>query len=270
MSSYEDYQRTSRHYDSTRKPVASDRVLGWLARHEPIDGLEVLDAGCGTGQFSAVLLPHVARVVGLDLNPGMLAVARAKFEGEPRVSLHRGSIEELPFDDDQFDGAVINQVLHHLPDDDAWSRHRRVFSELRRVLRPGASFVLNTCSEAQIRRGYWYTELMPTRVLDSMVARYAPLPVVEELLRAVGFDEVERWAPLHGLTQPERYHEPRGPLDPVWRDGDSTWALLTDAELEAAMTTVRRLDDAGELEGWMRQADARRPDVGQITLLAAR
>lgn len=270
MSSYEDYQRTSKHYDATRRPVATDRVLGWLGRHRPVKELDVLDAGCGTGQFTEVLLPHVASVTGVDLNPGMLEVAAAKLGNDPRLSLQQGSIEELAFEDDRFDGAVINQVLHHLPDDAEWTHHRRVFAELHRVLRPGATFVLNTCAQAQLDHGYWYFRLMPQRPRDVMSSRYCPLPVVEELLRSVGFEQIERYAPLDAVIQAGSYHNSRGPLEQVWRDGDSTWASLTAEELEQSLARARSLDEAGELEAWKQLADSERPSVGQITLLAAR
>jgi SAM-dependent methyltransferase len=270
MSSYENYTKTSASYDGSRRPVGVQHVLAELARRGPLDGLTILDAGCGTGQFTAELLPHVLRVEAIDLNPGMLSAARSKFGDDARVGLREGSIAELPYADDSMDGAVINQVLHHLPDDSDWSLHRRVFAELRRVIRPGGTFVLNTCAREQVHHGYWYFQLMPQRTRDAMAVRYAPLSVVERLLHEVGFDEINRFVPVDELIQPVGYHDPRAPLDSEWRDGDSTWALLEPAELDAILERVRRLDEEGTLEAWKTRADEGRRRLGQVTLLSAR
>ncbi|MFQ5467727.1 MAG: hypothetical protein ACE5DS_06270, partial [Kiloniellaceae bacterium] len=63
MSTYETYDETSHNYDATRVPVGSEIILGFLALHAgPLDGLTVLDAGCGTGAYSQAILPRVRRV----------------------------------------------------------------------------------------------------------------------------------------------------------------------------------------------------------------
>ncbi len=269
MSRYEDYDRTSTNYDSTRCPVDPDRVMAWLGRARPLDSCHILDAGCGTGQFIEVLLPHVAALTGVDLNEGMLAVARGKLGHHEQVTLRQGRIDDLPFAADSFDGAVINQVLHHLPDGEDYALHGAVFADLRRVLRPGATLVINTCAQQQLRDGYWYFNLMPAHVIDQMCRCYAPLGRVEALLLDVGFERVERSVPVDEVIQAESYLDARGPLEQGWRDGDSTGALLDDDELDGALAKVRDLDDRGALEEWMREADRSRIGVGQITLLAA-
>ena len=83
MSVFETYQRTSRHYDATRVPVGSEIILGCLARHgTPLDQIELLDAGCGTGAYSHSIIGHVGRIDALDLNDGMLKQARRKLADE--------------------------------------------------------------------------------------------------------------------------------------------------------------------------------------------
>ena len=82
MSSYENYTEVSRIYDRMRRPVGIQQTLSWLSRIAPADTLEILDSGCGTGQFSEALLPHVRILQCVELNPGMLDVARSKLVGE--------------------------------------------------------------------------------------------------------------------------------------------------------------------------------------------
>lgn len=55
-----------------------DRIAALVPRHPAGPGLDILDAGCGTGLCGELLRPAARRLVGVDLSPGMLAKARAK------------------------------------------------------------------------------------------------------------------------------------------------------------------------------------------------
>lgn len=152
MSSFEKYDETSRHYDDTRQAVGSEIILGCLARHDkPLSEVRLLDAGCGTGAYSAALVESVARIDAVDLSQGMIAQARAKLaqhEKAGRIEFHAGSITELPFDDGSFDAVMINQVAHHLGDaSENFVRLRQAIGEFARVLRPGGILVINHCSQ---------------------------------------------------------------------------------------------------------------------------
>ena len=155
LSSYEDYTRKSGNYDKTREPVGTEILVGCFAHAPvPLDRTVVLDAGCGTGSYSEALLGYVGRIEAVDMNPGMLEVAARKLAwAGDRVSFHSSRIDELPFDDATLDGVMINQVLHHLPDDPAegFPAHRRVFREFARVLKPGGVLTVSTCSQEQLR-----------------------------------------------------------------------------------------------------------------------
>lgn len=115
--------------------VAEDdpRVRGILESLGPVRGRRILDLGCGKGRFARVLTARGARVVGLDVSPAMLAAARAS-----GLDCVLGSARRLPFASGSFDAAIAVEVFEHLEPraiDDACD-------ELRRVLRPGGSFVL--------------------------------------------------------------------------------------------------------------------------------
>ena len=90
----------------------------------PLEGLRVLDLGCGKGRFARRLAEDGAAVVGLDLSAAMLAEG----EGLDRV---RASARRLPFADGAFDAVVAVEVFEHLAALDD------VLREARRVLRPG-------------------------------------------------------------------------------------------------------------------------------------
>ncbi|MBW3601431.1 MAG: class I SAM-dependent methyltransferase [Actinobacteria bacterium] len=274
MSSYEDYTRVARHYDRTRQAVGVEIVLGCLARGpSPLHEAVVLDAGCGTGSYSRAVLGHVGRVEAVDGSPDMLRVAWEKMAAEHDAGLvgfHEGDITAPPFEDATFDGAMVNQVLHHLGDDpdDGFPAHRAVLAQMGRVLKPGGVLVVNTSSQQQLRHGYWYYDLIPGAAA-AVRSRFAPLGALVHLLGEVGMDYSGRFAALDAVIQGEAYFDARGPLREEWRDGDSTWSLLSPPALERALTRVGELDERGRLEGYLHHHDASRPDFGQVTFLLA-
>lgn len=98
--------------------------------------LVVGDLGCGTGQLSALLAPHVARVIGVDGSPEMLRAARARLGGMDNVDLRRGELEALPIDDEELGCAMLALVLHHVPDPG------RALAETARALKPGGRLLV--------------------------------------------------------------------------------------------------------------------------------
>ena len=103
-----------------------------------IHSFAILDIGCGPGDLAAMLakrLPQV-RVVGLDLSPSMVELARERHGAEGRLRFEAGDAASLPFEAQSFDLVVSTLSLHHWPDPGA------AFGEMRRVLRPGgAAFI---------------------------------------------------------------------------------------------------------------------------------
>jgi ubiquinone/menaquinone biosynthesis C-methylase UbiE/DNA-binding transcriptional ArsR family regulator len=93
--------------------------------------LAVGDLGCGTGQISRVLAPHVSRVTGVDGSPDMLQAARARSKGISNLDFRLGTLEALPIDDGELDVTILALVLHHVPDP------ARALAESVRVLKPG-------------------------------------------------------------------------------------------------------------------------------------
>ena len=55
MSTYENYNQTSVHYDQTRTPIGVEIILGCLvSMGKPLSEMVVLDAGCGTGAYAGL------------------------------------------------------------------------------------------------------------------------------------------------------------------------------------------------------------------------
>jgi ArsR family transcriptional regulator len=98
--------------------------------------LTVGDLGCGTGQVSELIAPHVAKVVAVDGSADMVQAARRRLKGASQVEVRRGDMEALPIDDRQLDVAIIALVLHHVPDP------ARALSEVSRVLKSGGRLLI--------------------------------------------------------------------------------------------------------------------------------
>ena len=108
-----------------------------VALGAPAAGERVLDLACGTGIVARHAAPLVApggRVVGADVNAGMLAVAAVTVPGVEWVEADAAA---LPFADGSFDVAYCEQALMFFPDRAAALR------ELRRVLAPGGRVALS-------------------------------------------------------------------------------------------------------------------------------
>ena len=247
-----------------------ERVLDIFGREGDLANKTILDAGCGTGQFAELLAGHVKQVEGIDTSSEMLVAARNRLGRLKNARLAEASIEQLPFEDDTFDGVVLNQVLHHLDDADPWPKHQQVFGELRRVCKPGASVVINTCSHEQVRLGYWYVRLLPERIPEAMCAKYCPLDTVLSRLKEAGFETAEATPVIDELLMGIRYFEKRGPMNAQWRHGDSTFSLLTPEELQQYVELIARKNEENPVEGWIAELDHSRASVGQFTLVEAR
>jgi len=108
-----------------------------LALLPPVSGLRILDAGCGTGNFSLTLAARGAEMVGVDRSAAMLSRARGKGrEGPGRPEWVRGDLAQLPFPAHSFDGVISITAL------DFMSCREAVIQELGRVLKPGGFLVM--------------------------------------------------------------------------------------------------------------------------------
>lgn len=101
--------------------------------------LDVADIGCGPGAQSLVWALAGHRVHGVDINEGLLALARKRAdEAGFAVDFCLGSATNLPFADASMDVCLAPEILEHVPD---WQACLREFS---RILRPGGVLYLST------------------------------------------------------------------------------------------------------------------------------
>lgn len=105
----------------------------------PEKGMKVLDAGCGTGNFSLKLAGRGARVTGIDLSTEMMAVAQEKARrNRLDIEFLEMNIYNMTFPDNYFDGVFSMAVFETL------TEYKAAFKELMRVLKPGGYLMIGT------------------------------------------------------------------------------------------------------------------------------
>ena len=95
----------------------------------------VADVGCGPGRVTAFLAAHGLDVIGVDVSPAMLAVAR---DAHPGIRFLEGRLTDLPLPDQYLAGAVCWYSIIYTPADHLDD----VFTELKRVLAPESNLLV--------------------------------------------------------------------------------------------------------------------------------
>lgn len=218
---YTSYNTIGKGYDTTRKadPYLSKRLFDLLDQG---NGSEVLDVGCGTGNYTLALAKMGLRMTGMDPSEHMLEQAREKTSD---ITWTIGRAEEIPFGNGCFDGVIATLTTHH------WSDLRQGFSEIHRVLKPNGTMVLFTSTPEQMR-GYWLCHYFHT-IMERSCSVMPTLEATLNGLNDAGFAHVVQepysMRPDHqdhflysAKDSPERY------LDPVFRKGISTFSALSE------------------------------------------
>jgi trans-aconitate 2-methyltransferase len=186
---------TARTWDAASYDRVSNVQVEWarsVLDRLPLRGDEtVLDAGCGSGRVTAMLLQKLprGRVIGADSSEDMVEHARAAL-GD-RATIHTADLTGLELDT-QVDAVFSNAVFHWIRDQD------RLFERLFTALRPGGRLVAQCGGEGNLRA--------LLSVVDEVAAsepfaahlrgftRTWDFPGAEETgerLRAAGFEAVE-------------------------------------------------------------------------------
>lgn len=156
----------------------------------------VLDVGCGTGTLTlmAKRAAPAAEVIGIDGDPKILAIARAK-AGHEAVQFDEGLATALPYPDASFDRILTSLVLHHLTTADK----ERAFAEMLRVLRPGGE--LHIADWAKPVGIFARTVFGAVRWLDGPTTRDNAEGRIPGMVAAAGFvdvTETRTWQTIGG------------------------------------------------------------------------
>lgn len=187
-------------------PLAMALVAEAAAATTP-NARQVLDIGCGAGNYTLKLLEHLPNldVTLIDLSRPMLdrAVERVKSATTGVVHAVQSDIRDLDLPSEGFDLILAAAVLHHLRTDSEW---QAVFENLHRALRPGGSLWVFDLVESSIpsvqrlmsrRFGEYLSTFKDDAYRDHVFAYVekedTPRSLIFQLdlLRKVGFAQVE-------------------------------------------------------------------------------
>jgi ubiquinone/menaquinone biosynthesis C-methylase UbiE len=186
----------------TTAPFAA--ILLEYAKPQP--GEQVLDVACGTGIVARQTASRVGgsgTIVGVDLNPAMLAVARSLPAPEgASIDWREGSALALPLPDETFDLVLCQAGLQFLPD-----RHKAL-REMFRVLRTGGRAAISVWRSIEHNPAGKIIWEAIARHLNTTVLAINPAMslgdrnVLRSLLESAGFAEVTIVARSYTVRQP--------------------------------------------------------------------
>lgn len=175
-------------------------------------GQRVLDVACGTGilaREAASRMESTGHVVGIDLSPGMVAVAR---QLAPTIEWREGMAESLPFPDRSFDAVVSQFGLMFFTD------RRQALQEMFRVLAPGGRLAVATwdsldnmlayASEVALPEQKWQLSRRSVPTLRRMNEPRSIVSPSRDCEEALALEEWSHWKTvLNGIHEP-RFQEP--------------------------------------------------------------
>lgn len=107
---------------------------GYLMSQVPEQCRQILEIGCGTGEFSRLLARRAGQVLAIDLSPQMIRLARARSKLYPNIDFVVGDVMACEFADNQFDCIATLTTIHHLPTE-------LILRKIGKALKPGGMFV---------------------------------------------------------------------------------------------------------------------------------
>jgi trans-aconitate 2-methyltransferase len=171
-------------------------LLGRALERRPLRGDETaIDAGCGTGKITELLLRHLpdGTVLAVDASTAMVEAARERFAGDERVWVEQQDLAQLQVER-PVDLVFSTATFHWIQD------HARLFGRLAQALKPGARMVVQCGGKGNIARVMGATQ----EVMDGERFRdffegwedpwnFADAETTKVRLEAAGFEEVETW-----------------------------------------------------------------------------
>jgi trans-aconitate 2-methyltransferase len=242
-----------RTYDRISLPQQewAQKVLARL----PLRGDEsVLDAGCGTGRVTKMLLDRLpeGRVIGVDGSPSMVDTARDVLAGEDRVTLIVSDLLDVSPEllsrggaGGEVDAVFSNATFHWIRD------HEALFRALGSVMRPGARFVAQCVVKELVVKEPYAEHLRDVSAWNF----YGPDETAERL-RSAGFTDIKTSLEEVPKVRPEDPHEFARTV------GLAAHLDALPKELRDAFTddVVKGMENPFELTYIRLNIDARRPE----------
>jgi demethylmenaquinone methyltransferase/2-methoxy-6-polyprenyl-1,4-benzoquinol methylase len=207
------FDRIARVYDPMNLVISAFQEPRWRKRAVALTatrpGDRLLDVATGTGKVAADLHRRAqpgGSVLGVDISPGMIRVAKRRFADRPGLEFVVGDALSLPTEDGSFDAATIAFGMRNLPD------YAKGFAEMARSVRPGGRVVCLEIARPRSRLArilqFWFDKFVPVigRVagqgnaygyLVRSVKGYPGPDRIAEIMRDAGLEAVT-WQGMSG------------------------------------------------------------------------
>lgn len=213
------FNTISKNYDGLNRVISfgidvkwRKKVVALLASKKP---QAILDIATGTGDLAIALAQTgAARIVGLDISPGMLEVGKEKVAAkqlDQTIEMVLGDSENLQFPENTFDAVTVGFGVRN------FENLEKGLSEIRRVLKPGGTFVVLETSvptQTPYKQGYrFYTRyILPAigKIFSKDRAAYGYLsesasvfphgPAFNNILGKIGFIGIENRPQTFGVA----------------------------------------------------------------------
>lgn len=235
------YDKIGVNYNATRK--ADAYIAGRLyALLSPVANGTYIDIGCGTGNYLKALTDMGVDFTGIE--PSVTMLDKAKLNN-PNTTFVNTKVENIPLPDHSFDGGMGTFTVHH------WDDIEKGFSEIYRVLKPGANFVLLSFTPEQLQ-AYWLCHYF-TKTMKRSSEVVLGIDEMTELFEKTGFTDIttEKYFVHEGLTdhflfsnkyRPEQY------LNPEIRNGASSFTVYADeAEVQQGLIQLEEDIQSGKI-----------------------
>ena len=226
-------------YDAFFSPVTALATPALLDAAAVGPGTRLLDVACGPGRVAAQAAARGAVATGVDLAPGMVALARSL---HPGIEFHEAEVGALPFEDASFDALACSFGLGHFPDPE------RATAECGRVVAPGGRLAFAWWDDpARHRLQAMFREAAsevgaptPPNVPVHSTLRFCDADEFRGLLEGAGLIDVE----VRGHTTEHRVQD----TEALWEGGLGS----------LAMTAAAIVHQPDEVRGRIRSAFERR------------
>lgn len=192
----------------------------------PVAGT-LFDGGAGSGEFLRCALAHgfAESVIALEFDAGNFERLKGNLGGDPRARLIRGSLLEIPLEDESVDMVMSTQVIEHIED------HEKAASELCRILKPGGHALITVPhppepfpNDGHCREGYTAEDL------TALFAPHGLSPVHTDYFLTRGTtDRMQRASalPASGVFLPVAWIDAESRLSADERRADTPFGILT-------------------------------------------
>lgn len=276
-STFTDYSTAAAtNYDFARLPIGIETISGYIHRLSPNKNFSdnrILDLGCGTASYPALLLQEgVQHVTCADFSQSMLDQAQKKL-AKMGYTRENGRVDfvkiDLPslqnFELESYDVILCSMVIHHLVNTETdannntlkvndWTPIIQTFQEAFRVLKPDGLIIIAYSTPEQ-RGGNWYADLVP-KAKAKTIARCPSGRQVRGFLKQANFGVICEMSMLSHYCGYENYNNENIFLEneKAWKM-DSVLSSASEEELEEAKLLVKTLYHTGQLKNFYETHD---------------